>query len=289
MAVDIFSTLKLGREPLLSSSLQFRRREERIKPKKIQKKFKVRLIHIVFAFLLLGGFFFLIQQTYLFLITWDNLNVKSIKVTSEKTEVKQEIVHFFQDKKLGNILLLNIDHLQQILGSHRWVKNICVRKIFPSSLRIEIRERIPAAVVKKDESYLIDREGILLERVNQQHIEDLPLLVDSDGFQNHYGEKLNLAWKCLDSLSAQERAHIEVLDLSEYANVVVKMEGDETRLKLGADQFHQKLKTFRQYQPRLERFKPLAYVDLRFQDRLYIKTQQNLGEDVFPNPRKEAR
>jgi cell division septal protein FtsQ len=289
MAMEIRSSLKLRREPFLSSSIQFRRREKRTKPKRIQKKFKVRLIHILFAFLLLVGLFVLIQQIYLFLITWDNLNVKNIEVTCQKTEVKQEMIQFFQDKRLGNILLVNIDHLQEKLGSHRWVKNICVRKIFPSSLSIEIRERIPVAVVKKDHFYLIDREGVLLERINQEHIGDLPLLVDSDGFQNHYREKLKLAWECLDSLPAQERERLEVLDLSEYANVVVKMEGDDTRLKLGADQFHQKLKTFRQYQPRLEKFEPLAYVDLRFQDRLYLKAQQEPGKDVLPNPRKEAR
>lgn len=289
MAVDLHSALKLRREHFLSSSLQYRRRGEGIRTKKIQKKFKVKLIHILLAFLLLIGLFVLIQQTYLFLITWDNLNVRGFEIDCQKAGVKEEIAELFQGKKLGNILLVNIDHLQDMLERHRWVKNVCVRKIFPSSLRIEIQERIPAAVVKKDKFYLIDREGILLEETNPQERPDLPLLTDSDGFESHYQEKLKLAWECLDSLPAPERELIEVLDLSEYANVVAHLRGEETRLKLGADQFPQKLKTFRQYQTKLEKFEPLEYVDLRFEDRLYLKPQKGSSEDPLPNLQKEER
>jgi len=289
MAVDLHSALKLRREPFLSSSLQYRRRGEGIRTKKIQKKFKVKLIRILLAFLLLIGLFVLIQQTYLFLITWDNLNVRGFEIDCQKAGVKEEIAELFQGKKLGNILLVNIDHLQDMLERHRWVKNVCVRKIFPSSLRIEIQERIPAAVVKKDKFYLIDREGILLEETNPQERYDLPLLTDSDGFESHYQEKLKLAWECLDSLPAPERELIEVLDLSEYANVVAHLRGEETRLKLGADQFPQKLKTFRQYQTKLEKFEPLEYVDLRFEDRLYLKPQKGSSEDPLPNLQKEER
>lgn len=289
MAVDLHSAIKLRREPFLSSSLQFRRRGEGTRTKKIQKKFKVKLIHILLAFLLLTGLFVLIQQTYLFLITWDNLNVRSFEIDCKKAGVKEEIVELFQGKKLGNILLVNIDHLQDMLERHRWVKNVCVRKIFPSSLRIEIQERIPTAVVKKDKFYLIDREGILLEETNSQERHDLPLLIDSASFESHYQEKLKLAWECLDSLPAPERELIEVLDLSEYANVVAHLRGEETRLKLGADRFPQKLKTFKQYQTKLEKFEPLEYVDLRFEDRLYLKPQKDSSEDPLSNFQKEER
>jgi cell division septal protein FtsQ len=289
MAVDLHSALKLRREPFLSSSLQYRRRGERTRTKKIQKKFKVKLIHILLAFLLLTGLFVLIQQTYLFLITWDNLDVRSFEIDCQKAGVKEEIAELFQGKKLGNILLVNIDHLQDMLERHRWVKEVCVRKIFPSSLRIEVQERIPAAVVKKDKFYLIDRDGILLEETDPQERHDLPLLTDSDGFKTHYQEKLKLAWRCLDSLPAPERELIEVMDLSEYANVVAHLRGEKTRLKLGADRFHQKLKTFRQYQAKLEKFEPLEYVDLRFGDRLYLKPQKGSSEDSLSNFPKEER
>lgn len=289
MAVNINSTLKLRREFFLPSSLQFRRRGERATPKKIQKKFRVRLIHILMAFLLLAGLFVLIQQTYLFLISWDNLNVRRIEVNCGKVAVKEEIQEFFKGKTLGNILLLDIDRLQGALEEHRWVRNVCVRKIFPSSLKIEIQERIPVAVVKKDTYYLIDRKGILLEETDPKEREDLPLLVDSQGFKKHYQEKIELAWQCLDSLPVQEKEQIEFLDLTEYANVVIQLKEEKTQLKLGEDQFPQKLEAFRQIQPKLEKFEPLEYVDLRFEDRLYLKPQKRTSEDITPNPEKEER
>ena len=289
MAASAKTALEIRQDSLSSRSFQFRRPKERIKPKKIQKKFRVRLIHIFLTFLLIAGLFFLVQQTYLFLITWDNLDVKRVEVECKRTAVKEEILQFFKGKNLGNILLLDIVRLQNELKGHRWIKDVCVRKIFPSSLKIEIRERIPAAVVKKENYYLIDRDGVLLEKVDPQNRKDLPLLVDANHFERYYQEKLSLAWRCLDSLPPQERDRIEVMDLSEYANVVVKLKGEETRLKLGSDGFSQKLRLFRNYQSKLEKFEPLEYVDLRFDGRLYLKPQKNPNQDFVANPEKEAR
>ena len=183
----------------------------------------------------------MIQQAYIFLITWDYLNVRGINIICQKTSVKKDVQAFFGGMKLGNILLLNIDHLQGILEGHRWVADVSVRKLFPSTLKIEVQERLPVAVLKKEDYHLIDREGILLEKVNPQPRGEFPLLVDSNLFVKHYQEKLRLAWECLDSLIPPERKRIEVLDLSDYENVVIRLKGSITQLKLGADRFPEKL------------------------------------------------
>ncbi|MFQ6109066.1 MAG: cell division protein FtsQ/DivIB [Candidatus Aminicenantales bacterium] len=289
MAVSANTALNPKHELLSHRSLQFRRPKERVKPKKMQKRFRVRFIHILLTFLLIAGLFFLIQQTYLFLITWDNLDVERIEVDCKKTFLKEEILQSFKGKNLGNILLLDIDQLQNKFKDHRWVKDVRVRKIFPSSLKIEIRERVPAAVVRKENHYLIDRDGILLEKINPQERKDLPLFVDANHFKRSYQEKLHLAWECLESLPSEERKQVELLDLSEYANVTIKLKGEETRLKLGADHFSRKLQIFRSYRTKLEALCPLEYVDLRFDDRLYIKPRKSLDRDSFPIPEKEER
>lgn len=289
MAVDLSPALKYRTQSLLSPPLQFRRPREKVETKRIQKKIRVKFIHILFFFLLLGGIFYLIQQIYLFLISWDHLNVKGIEVTSKKAEIKKEIQTFFEGKNLGNILLLDIGHLQALLEGHRWVENACIRKTFPSSLRIEIKERTPVAILKKADFYLIDKAGILLEKTNPQKNNELTLLIDENNFENDYKEKLELAWECLDSLTPSERKIIESLDLTDYGNVTAKLEGSETSLILGSDGFSQKLKFFLEWHARAEKFGQLEYVDLRFQDRLYIKPQKYANQDLIPNSEKEAR
>lgn len=289
MAVNLNPALKYRSESVLSQAFRFRRHQGKIKTKNIQRKIRVKSIHILLTFLLLGGIFFLIQQIYLFLICWDHLNLKEIEVVSKRAEVRKEIYQFFKDKNLGNILLLDIDHVQELLENHRWVKNACVRKIFPSSLKIEIEERTPVAVLKKENFYLIDKDGILLEKINPQDNNSLPLLIDSNNFEKDYKQKLKLAWKCLESLTPSEREKIEMLDLTDYGNVTAKFKESEMYFKLGQDQFSQKLKLFQKLQPKLERFGPLEYVDLRFQDRLFIKPEHYPIGNLIANSEKEGK
>lgn len=289
MAIDLNPALKYRTESFVSQSFQFKRRRGKIKTKKIQRKIRLKSIHILLIFLLFGGIFFLIQQIYLFLISWDHLNVKGIEVISKRAVVRAEIQEFFIGKNLGNILLLDIDHLQEIFRGHRWVKDIFVRKIFPSSLRIEIKERTPVAVLKKENFYLIDKQGILLEKINLQEKNDLPLFVDSNHFEKDYKEKIGLAWECLESFTPSERKKVEILDLTDYENVTLKFRGSGTNFILGAVKFSQKLEIFQKWRSYFKKYEPLEYVDLRFQDRLYIKSQKSTIQDLIPNSEKEAR
>jgi len=116
---------------------------------------------------------------------------------------------------LGNLLALDIERLKSLVESHPWVREARLRKVFPSEVRIEVKEREPAAVLKVGETFLVIAEdGVVLERLAGPPDGGLPLLVDSALFQDGYRNKLGLAWDCLKSLTAEERASVESLDIS---------------------------------------------------------------------------
>jgi len=268
--------------------MQFQRRKGKTKTRKVQKKAKLKLRHIFFYLLLIGGIFYCVQKSYLFLISWDNLEVKDMIIVCPNPEVKQEIQQNLENINLGNILLFDIGHLQEALAAHRWVKEVSIRKILPSTLKIEIKDRTPLALLKRENLYLIDEEGIHLEKIESREKVDLPLLVDSNNFQKDYKEKLKLAWECLRSLSPSEKEQLEVLDLSEYENITVQLKKRKTKLILGNDQFSQKLKTFQKYSARLGKFGNLEYADLRFPDRFIIKPKKNPYRSLIPKSKREA-
>ena len=245
--------------------------------------------HVLFYFILLGGIFYGVQRTYLFLISWDKLDVKDVEVVSSKPEIKEEIQRFLEGKYLGNILLLDISLLQEKFTAHRWIKEVRVRKILPSTLEIEAKVRTPVALLKLDDIYLIDREGVLLEKIEKGEKVNLPLLIDSNKFQKDRKEKFQLAWECLDSLTPNEKEQIEVLDLTEYENISVRLKNCRTALILGDERFSQKLRLFSKLRAKLERFGELEYIDLRFHDRLYIKPVHNPFQNtIIPSSNKEA-
>ena len=246
-------------------------------------------MHILFYLILVGGLFYALQQAYLFLISWDKLNIKEVTVLSRMPEIKEETQRFFEGKRLGNILLLDIGFLQEKFTSHRWIKEVRVRKILPSTLKIEIKERTPAAFLKQNHTYMIDEDGVFLEKIEQGVKANLPLLIDSNKFKKDYEEKLNLAWECLRSLPLPEKERLEVLDLTEYENVTVRLKGNPTRLILGNERFSEKINLYNRLRAKLERFGDLEYVDLRLHDRIYIKPKGNIAQkNPIPNATKEA-
>lgn len=269
--------------------MQFQRGKGKAKTRKVHKKAKLKFRHIFFYLLLIGGIFYSVQKSYLFLISWDNLEVKDMIIVCRNPEVKQEIQQNLENINVGNILLFDIGHLQEALAAHRWVKEVRIRKILPSTLKIEIKDRTPLALLKRENLYLIDEEGVHLERIESREKLDLPLLVDSNNFQKDYKEKLELAWECLGSLSPSEKEQLDVLDLSEYENITVQLKKKKTKLILGNDQFSQKLKAFQKYSARLGKFGSLEYADLRFPDRFIIKPKKNPYRSVIPRSKREAK
>ena len=137
--------------------------------------------------------------------------------------------------------------------------------------------------------FLIDREGVKLQEVNSQLSWDFPLFVDSRNFEENIDEKLSLGWTILDSLNPLEREAIAVIDLTEYENAKIKLKESPTWILIGGKGFQKRMKLFRANEPVFKRYGPLEYVDLRFEERIYIKPQHIFANDFSPSYIKEAK
>ncbi len=284
-------TLKYRPAPAYSAAGRFQRGLEKIPVKKVQRKLTLKLKHIIFFFLLFVGLFFLLMKAYLFLITWEELNVKRTDIFCRLDFIALDFAPLLDASRLGNLLVLDMASLQNRIEAHRWVKQARLRKVFPSTLRIEIEERRPAAVLRVGQAnLLIDEQGVLLEQLNSREESPLPLFVDASEFQDHYQEKLNLAWTCLNSLPAEIREEVESLDLSQMDSLSLTFKDRPTRLILGAERFLEKIQFFLDTADRLESENgPLEYVDLRFDDRIYFKPLAILGQAAPLNSPEEVR
>jgi len=61
-----------------------------------------------------------------------------------------------------NIFQLDLNQVSQKLAEHPWVQAVSARRVFPQSLYIELKERIPFARVQLDQVYVMDNYGVLL-------------------------------------------------------------------------------------------------------------------------------
>ncbi len=256
-----------------NESSRFQRGLEKVPVKKVQRKLKLKLRHILFFFSLFVGLFFGLTKFYLFLITWEELDVKSVQISCPLGHVVRDLELLLDPARLGNLLVLDLSLLHQRIEAHRWVKEARLRKAFPSTLRVEIKERVPVAVLMTHSSLaLIDKEGVILEPLLAREESPLPLLIDSADFKHHYQEKLNMAWACLEAISPTIRMSIDSLDLSRPDGITLVFKNRPTRLLLGTDRFQEKIEFFHRTLDKLENVNgPLEYMDLRFDDRIFIK------------------
>ena len=270
---------------------QFQRGREKAPVKRIQRRVAVKFKHIFLLFFLLCGSFYSIMKLYLFLVTGDHFEVKRSQIVCRREFVRQDIQALIGASKLGNLLLLDLSRLQECLEAHRWVKEARLRKIFPSSLKIEIQEREPAALLGIGGRFiLIDEEGAFLESLGSREGVNLPLLIDASQFHEHYQQKLALAWECLASLTPGEAAGLDALDVSRTGSVSVLFPDHPTRLVLGGDHFAENLRYYLSSRESLEgQAGPLEYVDLSLRDRVYLKPLPALAKDFVSTPNQEVK
>jgi cell division septal protein FtsQ len=288
LAVNIQASFKPKSGSILSQQASFRRKRGKVETKKIHRKIKLKIRHIFFAFFLLVGFFYGFSRLYLFLITWEKLNIDEVEIICQKEEIRKDIQHYFARKHLGNILLLNIGALKELLATHQWIENVHIRKIFPSTIRIETSERIPIALLEKEGYFLIDKDGIILQETSPEERPDLPVLIDSNQFRKDYNRKLALAWACLGNLESSARKQISLMDLTEYENVSLQLRDSDTWLKLGDSRFDEKYKSFMKNMALFNKYGPLEYIDFRYEDRFVLRPLQENKMNKSLDREKEA-
>ncbi len=273
VAVNMNSAVDFKDSGFLAESMQFRRGKGQMRTKKPRKKRRIRTGQILLLFLLIGGIFFVVQKAFLFLISWDQLNIRTIEIKCAEGPTRNEATNFLSRKNAGNFFLVDVRSIQDALKKLPLVKDARVRKIFPTKLEVSITERTPAASIKTSSIELIDRDGIPIKRAGAAETRNLPLLMDSGLFQHDRQEKLKWAWECLDSLPEETRNRIGTIDLSREDKMIVSMKGVITKIILLRSQFAEALQYYQKIQPVLARYGAIDYVDLRFQDRIYLKTR----------------
>ena len=278
-------------ETLATHSLQFQRAEGKASPKKSRRRMPARTRQMVLTIGLAAILFAAFYGIYSFIISWKNLEVKDIQIVCPDERVKTSVVGKIRELHWGNVLLVDIRRIKAGLESDPWVKEARLRKVFPSSVKIEIVSRIPAALIRKDADYLLAEDGVELARAEGQERRILPLFIDRDLFRNDGPEKVGLAWACLRGLSSEDRADVDSLDVSEPLNVALTFRSSPTRFILGDDLFAHKMAFFREYQDEMTNdYGPPESVDLRIQGRIYFKPSGPKTESaVPPDPDKERR
>ena len=97
-----------------------------------------------------------------------------------------------------------------------------------------------------------------------------------------------LARRLLDALRVRNMAsQISQIDVSDARNAVVLLEGDPTLIRLGNERFVERLQSYHELAPALrEQVPAIDYVDLRFDERVYVRPAREHAGHRQPAPRR---
>lgn len=193
------------------------------------------------------------------------------------------LVNEFQDK---NIFKVNLNlGLDNLLASS-WVKTATLRRVFPSTIEINVEERLPIGLARFDSLlYLIDSEGIVIEEYGPAFSSfKLPII---DGLQigaaidNEVDSvRANLLAEVVRQLESQSilANRVSQIDVSNPHNVVVLLTDDSTFLHLGTDKYAERIDEYLELIPTIRaRVTDIDYVDLRFDQRVYVRPAESLN------------
>jgi len=162
-----------------------------------------------------------------------------------------------------------------------WVRDAAMRRSLPSTIEIVIAEREPLAVSRiKDQMYLIDERGAIIDQYGPAYADlDLPIV---DGLTIHSTDdgsmtdepRAELAARVIAALKPKPQiaSRLSQVDVSDAHNAAVILNGDAAVIQLGDDQFLPRLESYLELAQALhERVAAIDYVDLRFDDRIYVR------------------
>ena len=174
------------------------------------------------------------------------------------------------DFRKSLITISNREVSQRLLKSP-WVLSVNVKKEFPETLLLEIKEKEPFALLDMNgHLFLIDEEGQLLEEMKDSSIPFLPVIT-GDPFHEKKGfsDALKLAKLMNDREFSLERDYIEII-ISKPQELTVKIDG--TVVIMGSGMYKEKLEKLIELEDYIKNSGILVdHIDLRFADKAIVK------------------
>ena len=180
-----------------------------------------------------------------------------------------------------NLVRTNLDAWRRRLLASPWVRDAALRRLLPSTVDVAVFERQPLGIGRlKSEMYLVDDTGIVIDQYGPQYADlDLPII---DGLSVGPGRngsetdqaRAELAARLIAAIKARPdlARKLSQVDVRDVHNAAVILSGDPAVLRVGDDRFLPRLQSYAEIAAALrERVPAIDYVDLRFDDRIFVR------------------
>jgi len=207
------------------------------------------------------------------------LQIDRIVVRGNERLSKGEVLAVLSGLRGESLMWTDLDAWRRRLLASPWVRDAALRRSLPSTVEVVVLERQPIGIGRlAGEMYLVDDRGVVIDQYGPLYADlDLPII---DGLSAPPGEgmtdqrRAELAARVIVALRGKPdiARRLSQVDVNDVHNASVILAGDPAVIELGEDRFLQRIQSYLELAPALrERVPDIDYVDLRFDDRIYVR------------------
>lgn len=194
-----------------------------------------------------------------------------------------EVADLLHGLRGQNILRADLAAWQDRLTTSPWVRSAELHRMLPSTVEVEIVERVPLAIGRAgDRLHLVDDRGEIIDDYGPEYAAlDLPI-VDGlvAGERDRRRARAALVGRLVGALSARPELlqMVSQIDVADPRDAVAILENDPARVHLGDREFVARLESYLELRPALRARVPVIdYVDLRFEARVFVRPAADTG------------
>ncbi|OFW12631.1 MAG: hypothetical protein A3F70_16005 [Acidobacteria bacterium RIFCSPLOWO2_12_FULL_67_14] len=270
-------------------------RRAHVSPARRRGRLAIRPRHLAMVVVLGAGLAYGAYRLAVTVVSADALTVSRITVSGNARLARGDVLSLLEGLQGRNMLLVRLDEWRSRLLASPWVADAALRRVLPGTIDVFISERQPIGIARFGEAlHLIDQHGTVIDEFGPRHASlDLPVI---DGLTPPDGaatgpdvdqDRALLAARLLGSLQGRPdlAARVSEVDVSDARDAVVILKGDTTLIRVGDDQFAERLQSYLDLAPALrERVPQMDYIDLRFGERVYVRPLKSGARGQGPSP-----
>jgi len=196
-----------------------------------------------------------------------------------------------------NIVWSDLDAWRERLVASPWVRDATFRRTLPSTVEVMVSEREPIGIGRvKGQLYLVDEHGALIDTYGPQYADlDLPIIDglgtitaagDSNSDRGELAARVIQAFRSKPSLARR----LSQIDVTDQHNAAVILNGDQAVIYVGDDRFLARIESYLDLASALRaRVAEIDYVDLRFDDRIYVRPTAKAARAAAAVPGRDAK
>lgn len=237
-----------------------RRGKQPLKPRNTHRK-----VAIVFGVLLLGGLS-LLARNFDQVSHFVNRPVTKVRMDNQWQRISGSDVRTILAPYMGaGFFRLDVTALKNDLEAHPWVGQASVKRLWPDSIAINLREEV--AIARWGEGAVLSQEGEIIRPHNAHELGMLPVLSGPDGSQIEVMQR----YQIVSELLFRSGLRLTALGLSPRGSWQLSIDNDYT-IVAGRDQMMERLQRYVDFYkstPELQAT-PIESVDLRYDNGIAV-------------------